>query len=90
MVCFAADSHRCAREAPGAVVATDTASADADRDNGLEPRAGLPRQRLNGPKYAYFDELAPYLDRAQSVVVYHHFHRGALKSGMSATTRPQT
>jgi len=49
----------------------------ADPDNGLEPRAGLPRQRLNGPKYAYFDELSPYLDRGQSVVVYHHFHRGA-------------
>jgi hypothetical protein len=49
----------------------------ADPDNGLEPRAGLPRQRLNGPKYAYFDELAPYLDRGQSLVVYHHLHRGA-------------
>ena len=47
----------------------------ADPDNGLEPRAGLPRQRMNGPKYAYFDELAPYLDRGQSLVVYHHFHR---------------
>lgn len=50
----------------------------ADPDNGLEPRAGLPRQRLNGPKHAYFDELAPYLDRNQSLVVYHHLHRGAV------------
>jgi hypothetical protein len=49
----------------------------ADPDNGLEPRAGLPRHRMNGPKYAYFDELTPYLDRGQSVVVYHHLHRGA-------------
>ena len=49
----------------------------ADPDNGLEPRAGLPRQRLNGPKHAYFDELSGYLDRGQSVVVYHHLHRGA-------------
>jgi len=47
----------------------------ADPDNGLEPRAGMPRQRLTGPKYAYFDELAPYLDRGQSLVVYHHLHR---------------
>ena len=47
----------------------------ADPDNGLEPRAGLPRHRLTGPKYAYFDELVPYLDRGQSLVVYHHLHR---------------
>src|SRR5215203_5694975 len=46
-----------------------------DPDNGLEPRAGVPRHRLTGPKYAYFDELAPYLDRGQSLVVYHHLHR---------------
>ncbi len=32
---------------------------------------------MNGPKYAYFDELTPYLDRGQSLVVYHHLHRGA-------------
>jgi hypothetical protein len=30
---------------------------------------------LYGPKYAYFDELSPYLDRGQSLVVYHHLHR---------------
>lgn len=47
----------------------------ADPDNGLETRAGVPRHRLTGPKYAYFDELAPYLDRGQSLVVYHHLHR---------------
>ena len=47
----------------------------ADPDNGLEPRAGVPRHRLTGPKYAYFDELVPYLDRGQSLVVYHHLHR---------------
>ena len=46
----------------------------ADPDNGLEPRAGLPRHRLNGPKYTYFDELVPYLDRGQSLVIYHHLH----------------
>ena len=47
----------------------------ADPDNGLEPRAGMPSTRLTGPKYAYFDELVPYLDRGQSLVVYHHLHR---------------
>ena len=48
----------------------------ADPDNGLETRAGVPRHRLAGPKYAYFDELAPYLERSRSLVVYHHLHRG--------------
>jgi hypothetical protein len=52
-----------------------------DPDNGLEPRAGLPRHRLTGPKYAYFDELAPYLDRGQSLVVYHHLHRSLVHEG---------
>ena len=32
------------------------------------PRHG-PRHRLTGSKYAYFDELVPYLDRGQSLVV---------------------
>ena len=54
---------------------TALASVDADSDNGLEPRAGVPRHRLTGPKYADSDELAPYLDWGQSLVVYHHLHR---------------
>src|ERR671916_967615 len=46
MVCFAADSHRCAREAPGTVVATDTASVDAGFANGAALRgASWSRQR---------------------------------------------
>lgn len=53
----------------------------ADPDNGLEPRAGMPRQRLTGPKYTYFDELIPYLDRGQSLVVYHHLHRSLAHEG---------
>src|SRR5918998_1976240 len=44
MVCFAADSHRCAREAPGTVVATDTASVDAGFANGAV---------LRGASYRY-------------------------------------
>ena len=42
---------------------------------GMEASRHGPRHRLTGPKYAYFDELAPYLDRGQSLVVYHHLHR---------------
>jgi hypothetical protein len=45
----------------------------ADPDNGLE--SGTPRHRRKGPKFAYYDELAPYLQRGQSLVVYHHLHR---------------
>ena len=45
----------------------------ADPDNGLE--SGTPRHHRKGHKFAYYDELAPYLDRGQSLVVYHHLHR---------------
>ena len=41
----------------------------------------MPRHRLTGPKYAYFDELAPFLDRGQSLVVYHHLHRSLIHEG---------
>jgi hypothetical protein len=45
----------------------------ADPDNGLE--SGTPRHQRKGPKFAYFDELAPCVRRGQSLVVYHHLHR---------------
>ncbi len=48
----------------------------ADPDNGFEPK-GVRRHQIKGPKYAYYDELAPYLARGQSLVVYHHLHRGS-------------
>jgi hypothetical protein len=47
----------------------------ADPDNGLE--SGTPRHHLKGPKFAYYDELLPHLDRRQSLVVYHHLHRSS-------------
>jgi hypothetical protein len=46
-----------------------------DPDNGFE--SGTRRHEAKGPKYVYFDEVQPYLDRGQSVVVYHHLHFGA-------------
>lgn len=46
-----------------------------DPDNGLE--SGTRRHHKLGPKYVYFDELVPYVQRDQSLVVYHHLHRGA-------------
>lgn len=58
----------------GAVEATQGCDVVfADPDNGLE--SGTPRHRRRGPKFAFFDELAPYLQRGQSLVVYHHLHR---------------
>ena len=45
----------------------------ADPDNGLE--SGTPRHHRKGPKFAYYDELVPYLKRGQSLVIYHHLHR---------------
>jgi len=53
----------------------------ADPDNGLEPR-GLPRHRKKGPKFAYYDELAPYLERGQSLVIYQTRNRTTLESQM--------
>jgi hypothetical protein len=58
----------------GAVEATQECDVVfADPDNGLE--SGTLRHHRRGPKFAYYDELAPYLDRGQSLVVYHHLHR---------------
>ncbi len=48
----------------------------ADPDNGLATAAVRPHH-IRSPKYAFFDELEPYLDRGQSLVVYHHLHFGA-------------
>ena len=44
-----------------------------DPDNGFEVKLD-PYQR-RGPKYVFFDELLPYLERDQSLVIYHHIGR---------------
>jgi len=65
--------HR-SRWVEGALKATEGCDAVfADPDNGLE--SGTPRHHRKGSKSAYFDELAPYSQRGQSLVVYHHLHR---------------
>jgi hypothetical protein len=54
-----------------------TASCDVvfvDPDNGLEV-ISVDRQHKQGPKYVFFDELASYLERDQSLIVYHHLCR---------------
>ena len=44
-----------------------------DPDNGFEVKVGTYQNR--GPKYTFFDELIPFCDRGQSLVVYHHMSR---------------
>lgn len=43
-----------------------------DPDNGLE--VSMKRNRKYGVKYAFFDELSPFFDRGQSLVVYQHIN----------------
>ena len=44
-----------------------------DPDNGFEVNVGPYQKR--GPKYVFFDELLPFLERNQSLVIYHHIGR---------------
>jgi hypothetical protein len=46
-----------------------------DPDNGFA--FGTKSHEAKGPKYVYFNEVQPYLDREQSVIVYHHLNRNA-------------
>ena len=45
-----------------------------DPDNGLEPKA-VPITRKMAPKYAYLEEVGKWVERDQSVVIYHHLGR---------------
>jgi len=45
-----------------------------DPDNGLETKSTERHHKL-GPKFVYYDELLPYLQRGQSLVIYHHLSR---------------
>ena len=45
-----------------------------DPDNGLEVPSTA-RHQARGPKYCYLDELSPYVQRGQSLVLYQHLDR---------------
>lgn len=45
-----------------------------DPDNGLEARS-VPKHHPNAGKYIYWDELAPFWQRGQTLLVYHHLNR---------------
>ena len=58
----------------GALRATEGCDAVfLDPDNGLEVGVGF--LQLRGPKYAFFDELLPFVQRDQSLLIYHHVAR---------------
>ena len=45
-----------------------------DPDNGLEVKSHSRTSQL-GPKYVFYDELVPYWERGQSLIIYQHFDR---------------
>lgn len=50
-----------------------------DPDNGIEVDS-VPRGRLRASKYVFYEEILPYVQRTQSLVIYHHLgqrHRSA-------------
>jgi hypothetical protein len=76
-------AHRAARETYRARwfsrALAVTAACDLvffDPDNGLETPS-VPRHAAKAGKYVFWDELKPFWDRGQSLVVYHHLNRSA-------------
>jgi hypothetical protein len=56
-----------------------TISADMvflDPDNGIEC-ASVKRTAKKGPKYVFWDDVAAFVERGQSVVIYHHLNRSS-------------
>ena len=45
-----------------------------DPDNGLEVKT-VKAHHKSGPKYTFFEELIPFVERGQSLVIYHHICR---------------
>lgn len=46
-----------------------------DPDNGIAGR--VQKHLLKAPKFVFLDEILPYIQRGQSVLVYHHLNRRA-------------
>jgi hypothetical protein len=53
---------------------TDADLVFLDPDNGLEVTS-VGRRSATAPKYTYYSELMPYVQRPQSLIVYHHLGR---------------
>jgi hypothetical protein len=54
-----------------------------DPDNGIEC-ASVGRLSQKGLKYAYWDDLDPFVERGQSLVLYHHLNRSATHAAQVA------
>ncbi len=80
--------HRCrwAQNALDAMAGCDLVFIDPD--NGLETRSTA-RHHVRGPKYATFDELQPYVERGQSLIVYHHIGRRGIADSQVRTKLAQ-
>jgi hypothetical protein len=48
-----------------------------DPDNGVET-ASIPKHHPKGGKYIYWDELSPFWQRGNSLLIYHHLNRTTL------------
>ena len=68
----AAKRQRWVDDALGATEGCDVVFLDPD--NGLEPKA-VPITRKMAPKYAYLEEVGKWLERCQSLMIYHHLGR---------------
>ena len=54
-----------------------------DPDNGLEPK-GVSIRSVRATKYAYLEEVAPLVERGQSLVIYHHLSRNGTNADQIA------
>lgn len=68
----AAERQRWVNDALQATAGCDVVFLDPD--NGLEPKT-VPITRKMAPKYAYIKEVGKWVERGQSVVIYHHLGR---------------
>ncbi len=57
-----------------------------DPDNGLETTS-IPKHHAKAGKYIYWDELALFWRRGQSLLVYHHLNRSASAANQVQTLR---
>ena len=77
----AAERRRWAADARRAVEDCDLVFLDPD--NGLEPKSASIRS-ARATKYAYLEEVAPLVERGQSVVIYHHLSRNGTHANQIA------
>lgn len=88
-------SGRAARQAYRSQWSADSLSATAkcglvffDPDNGMEVKS-VPRHASKSGKYIFWDELSPFWNRGQSLVIYHHLNRTTTVARQTAFLKKQ-